>query len=219
MAMIAPSILSADFLRLGDEIKAAEDAGADLIHVDVMDGIFVPNITIGPFIVEAARRATDLPLDVHLMIDRPERYTDEFISAGADYVVIHAEAVVHLHSAVQNIRKKGAKAGVSINPATPIVALEHVLQDIDMALVMSVNPGFGGQSFIPDALRKLKSLKDTIRERSLETLVEIDGGIKPDNAKQVVQAGADVLVMGSAFFGSKDYSAVVRQVRENVSDG
>jgi ribulose-phosphate 3-epimerase len=167
MVMIAPSILSADFLRLGDEVKAAEDAGADLIHVDVMDGMFVPNITIGPMIVEAVKKATTLPLDVHLMIERPERYVLDFVNAGADYLVVHQEASVHLHRTVQSIREAGAKPGVTINPSTPVAHLDHVLEDVEMALIMSVNPGFGGQSFIPEALGKVRALKEMLEERSL----------------------------------------------------
>jgi ribulose-phosphate 3-epimerase len=217
MVMIAPSILSADFLRLGDEVKAAEDAGADLIHVDVMDGMFVPNITIGPMIVEAVKKATALPLDVHLMIEQPERYVRDFVNAGADYLVVHQEASAHLHRTVQSIREAGAKPGVTINPATPVAHLDHVLEDVEMALIMSVNPGFGGQSFIPEALSKVRALKKMVEERSLSTLIEIDGGIKPDNAAEAVRAGARVLVMGSAFFGSDDYAAVVRKVRENTA--
>ncbi len=216
MVKIAPSILSADFLRLGDEIKAAEDAGADLIHVDVMDGLFVPNITIGPFIVEAARRATGLPLDVHLMIDRPERYITDFVSAGADYLVVHAEASVHLHRTLQAIREEGAKSGVALNPSTPVGHIEDVLPYADMALVMSVNPGFGGQSFIPEAISRLRALRKMVEERSLSTLLEVDGGVKPENSAEVAGAGAEVLVMGSAFFGSGDYRAVVEKVRKNT---
>jgi ribulose-phosphate 3-epimerase len=215
--MIAPSILSADFLRLGDEVKAAEDAGADLIHVDVMDGMFVPNITIGPMIVEAVKKATTLPLDVHLMIERPERYVLDFVNAGADYLVVHQEASVHLHRTVQSIREAGAKPGVTINPSTPVAHLDHVLEDVEMALIMSVNPGFGGQSFIPEALGKVRALKEMLEERSLSSLIEIDGGIKPDNAAEAVRAGAQVLVMGSAFFGSDDYADGVRRVRENTA--
>jgi ribulose-phosphate 3-epimerase len=218
MTRLAPSILSADFLRLGDEIKAAEDAGADFIHVDVMDGIFVPNITIGPFIVEAARKATGLPLDVHLMIDRPERYIAEFVSAGADYLVVHEETTIHLHNTVQNIKSNGAKPGIALNPTTPISALDHILHDIDMVVIMSVNPGFGGQGFIADAIGKIRALKDAVNERAPGVLIEVDGGVKPENARQVVDAGADVLVMGSAFFGSGDYKALVKKVRENLSD-
>ena len=218
MTKIAPSILSADFLRLGDEIKAAEDAGADMIHIDVMDGLFVPNITIGPFIVEAARKATGLPLDVHLMIARPERYVDDFISAGADYLAVHAEATVHLHSTVHDIKSKGARAAVALNPATHVSAIDSVLEDLDMVVVMSVNPGFGGQSFIANALDKVSALKKMVNERTPGTLIEVDGGVKPDNAKQVAAAGADVLVMGSAFFGSGDYKALMGSLREDLAD-
>ena len=215
-ASIAPSILSADFLRLGQEIKAAEDAGAGYIHIDVMDGIFVPNITIGPFIVEAARKATGLPLDVHLMIDRPERYVRDFVSAGADYLTVHAEATVHLHRTLQSIKEEGAKCGVSLNPSTSLDAVRHVLADTDLLLIMSVNPGFGGQSFIPGALEKVRQARAMITEGGLSTLIEVDGGIKPANARQVVEAGADVLVMGSAFYGSDDYAAVVSSTLENL---
>lgn len=215
-ASISPSILSADFLRLGDEIKAAEQAGAEYIHIDVMDGIFVPNITIGPFIVEAARRATSLPLDVHLMIDQPERFVRDFVSAGADYLTVHAEASVHLHRTLESIKEEGAKAGVSLNPATPLSAVRHVIGDTDLLLIMSVNPGFGGQSFIPDALGKIRDARAMINDRSLSTLIEVDGGVKPSNAREVVEAGADMLVMGSAFYGSDDYAAVVKSTLENL---
>ena len=216
-AEIAPSILSADFLRLGEEIKAAEDAGADYIHIDVMDGIFVPNITIGPFIVEAARKATTLPLDVHLMIDRPERFVRDFVSAGADYLVVHAEASVHLHRTLESIREEGAKTGVSINPSTSLEAVRHVLADTDLLLIMSVNPGFGGQSFIPESLGKIRQAREMIKERGLSTVIEGDGGIKPGNARQVVEAGAGILVMGSAFYGSDDYAAVIKATKENLA--
>jgi len=219
MVKIAPSILSADFLRLGDEVRAAEDAGADLIHVDVMDGIFVPNITIGPLVVEAVRRATRLPVDVHLMIDRPERYVKEFVSAGADYLTVHVEATVHLHRTVQQIREAGAEPGVSLNPSTPALMLEDIIGDVYHVLVMSVNPGFGGQSFIPGALNKLRALRKMIHDRGLSTVLEIDGGVKPENAAEVARAGAEWLVMGSAFFGSGDYAGVVRRVRESVRNG
>jgi len=216
-AEIAPSILSADFLRLGEEIKAAEDAGAGYIHIDVMDGIFVPNITIGPFIVEAARKATTLPLDVHLMIDRPERFVRDFVSAGADYLVVHAEASVHLHRTLESIREEGAKTGVSINPPTPLEAVRHVLANADLLLIMSVNPGFGGQSFIPESLGKIRQARQIIKERGLSTVIEVDGGIKPGNARQVVEAGAGILVMGSAFYGSDDYAAVIKATKENLA--
>jgi len=216
--IISPSILSADFTRLGEEIRAAEEAGADWIHVDVMDGLFVPNITIGPLIVEAARRSTSLPLDVHLMIDRPERYIEEFVKAGADYLVVHAEATTHLHRTVQAIKEAGAKAGVSINPSTPMTVLEYVLPEIDIALIMSVNPGFGGQSFIPSSMDKLRALRERIDTLGLNTLIEIDGGVKPSNVAEIVAAGADAVVMGSAFYGADSYADVVRAVRENVGN-
>lgn len=216
MIKIAPSILSADFLRLGEEIKAAEAAGADLMHVDIMDGHFVPNITIGPFIVEAIRSATSLPLDVHLMIDEPDRYTGDFIKAGANFLTVHYEACVHLHRTVQRIKESGVKAGVSLNPATPVRSLEHILPDVDIVLIMSVNPGFGGQKFIPQAFDKIKILKEMIREKELSVSIEVDGGIKLDNSEEVISAGAEILVMGSAFFNSKDknYENFVRQFRK-----
>lgn len=206
MVMIAPSILSADFLRLGEEIKAAEDAGVDMIHIDIMDGHFVPNITIGPAIVEAIRGITKLPLDVHLMIDEPDRYINDFAKAGADYITVHVEAAVHLHRTIQYIKEKNhIKAGVSLNPATPLCSLDNILADLDMVLLMSVNPGFGGQEFIPFVIKKIKGLKNIIKEMGLDVLIEVDGGIKYDNAKEIASAGADILVMGSAFFGSGNY--------------
>lgn len=218
MPIIAPSILSADFTRLGDEIKAADDAGADWIHVDVMDGLFVPNITIGPLVVEAARRSTKLPLDVHLMIENPDRYIDDFVKAGADYLVVHAEATTHLHRTVQALKESGVKAGVSINPATSLSVIDYVLQELDLVLVMSVNPGFGGQGFIPSSLDKVRALRKMIDSQGLKTLIEIDGGVKPTNAAEVVSAGADAIVMGSAFYGSDNYSDVVNAVRKNTKD-
>jgi len=219
MTLIAPSILSADFARLGEEIRSAEAAGADWIHVDVMDGHFVPNITIGPLVVEAARRSTELPLDVHLMIDRPERYVKDFVRAGADWLTVHAEATAHLHRTIQQIRDAGAHPGVSLNPATPIPAVEHVLPDVDLVLLMSVNPGFGGQDFIPRSVAKLGQLRERIAEISpgRRILVEVDGGINADTALKVVEAGADVLVMGSAFFGETDRQAFVRRIRDILS--
>lgn len=218
MPIIAPSILSADFTRLGDEIRAAGDAGADWIHVDVMDGLFVPNITIGPLVVEAARRSTKLPLDVHLMIENPDRYIDDFVKAGADYLVVHAEATTHLHRTVQALKESGVKAGVSINPATSLSVLDYVLPDLDLVLVMSVNPGFGGQGFIPSSLDKVRALRNMIDSHGLKTLIEIDGGVKPSNAAEVVSAGADAIVMGSAFYGSDNYSEVVNAVRKNTKN-
>jgi ribulose-phosphate 3-epimerase len=211
---VAPSILSADFARLGDEIRAVEAAGADIIHVDVMDGHFVPNITIGPLIVEAARRSTKLPLDVHLMITNPELYVADFAKAGADYLVVHVETGYHLHRLVQSIKEfKNVKAGVSLNPATPLSALDYILTDLDMVLIMSVNPGFGGQAFIPSALDKIAKIRKRIDELGLTTEIEVDGGVKPGNAAEIIAAGADILVAGSAVFGSKDYAAAIRGIR------
>jgi ribulose-phosphate 3-epimerase len=218
MTKIAPSILSADFMRLGEEINAAVAAGADMLHLDIMDGHFVPNITIGPAIVESIRKITSLPLDVHLMIEEPEKYLEDFIKAGADYLTVHYEASVHLHRTVQYIKKRGAKAGVSLNPATPVWSLEHILPDTDFALLMSVNPGFGGQQFIPETINKIKTLKRLLGEKSLPTLIEVDGGIDLRNAAPVASAGADILVMGSAFFHSGDYETLVKQFRENLGN-
>jgi len=211
---VAPSILSADFSRLGEEIRAVEAAGADIIHIDVMDGHFVPNITIGPLIVQAARKVTKLPLDVHLMIENPELYIADFAKAGADYLTVHAEAAYHLHRLVQSIREhKGVMAAVSLNPATPLEALDYVLGDLDMVLIMSVNPGFGGQAFIPSQLDKIRALRKRIDDRRLDLEIEVDGGIKTDNAAEVAAAGADILVAGSAVFGAKDYAAAIKGIR------
>ncbi len=214
MVKIAPSILSANFLSLGEEIKAAENAGADMLHIDIMDGHFVPNITIGPAIVEAVRTITTLPLDVHLMIEKPDTYLKDFIKAGADYLTVHYEASTHLHRTVQQIKENGVKAGVSLNPATPVGSLKDILPDIDLVLLMSVNPGFGGQEFIPQVLDKIKTLKTMIRDKGVTPLIEIDGGVKPGNISDIVAAGADILVMGSAFFNAEDYTTVVRTFRE-----
>ncbi|HDH01553.1 MAG TPA: ribulose-phosphate 3-epimerase [Nitrospirae bacterium] len=213
MVMIAPSILSADFTRLGEEIRQAEEAGADMIHIDVMDGHFVPNISIGQEVVRGIRKATGLPFDVHLMIEDPDRYLSDFVNAGADIITVHLEATSHLHRTVQWIKESGKKAGVSINPATPVWSLESILSEVDLVLVMSVNPGFGGQSFIPQSLDKIRMLKRIVRERGLDILVEVDGGVKIDNAREIADAGADIMVMGSAFFNSEDYSEVVRRFR------
>jgi len=210
---IAPSILSADFSRLGEEIRAVEAAGADLIHVDVMDGHFVPNITIGPLVVEACRKVTKLPLDVHLMIENPERYVADFAKAGADYLVVHAETGYHLHRLVQSIKELKVKAGVSLNPATPLEALDYVLGDLDLVLIMSVNPGFGGQAFIPSALDKIRRLRRTLDERNLSVEIEVDGGVKPANGAEIASAGADILVAGSAVFGARDYAAAIKGIR------
>lgn len=210
---IAPSILSADFSRLGEEIEAVEAAGADWIHVDVMDGHFVPNITIGPLIVAAARKSTKLPLDVHLMITNPELYVEEFAKAGADSITVHVETGFHLNRLVQSIREQGVRAAVSLNPATPLESLDYVLADVDMVLIMSVNPGFGGQTFIPSALDKIARLRKRIDGQGLKTEIEVDGGVKPANAAEIASAGADILVAGSAVFGSKDYAAAIRAIR------
>jgi ribulose-phosphate 3-epimerase len=218
MIKIAPSILSANFLSLGEEIKAAESAGADMLHIDIMDGHFVPNITIGPSVVSAIRSITSLPLDVHLMIEGPDTYLRDFIKAGADYLTVHYEASTHLHRTVQHIKENGVKAGVSLNPATPVWNLEHVVQDVDLILLMSVNPGFGGQEFIPQVLDKIKILKNLLREKGFAPSIEVDGGVKLDNIHDIIAAGADILVMGSAFFNTGDYAAVVRKFREITRD-
>jgi ribulose-phosphate 3-epimerase len=199
---IAPSILSADFGRLAEEVRAVEAAGADWVHVDVMDGRFVPNITLGPVVVDAVRRATKLPVDVHLMIVEPERYVDDFRKAGADWISVHVEASPHLHRTLQHIRSLGARAGVVLNPHTSEEAIRHVLGDVDLVLVMSVNPGFGGQSFIPGALPKLAALRRMIDRAGLDVALEVDGGVGPATSGAVVGAGARVLVAGSAVFGA-----------------
>ncbi|MCU0662390.1 MAG: ribulose-phosphate 3-epimerase [Myxococcota bacterium] len=211
--LIAPSLLSCDFGRLAAEIEDVAQAGADWIHVDVMDGRFVPNITIGPLIVEAARRATSLPLDVHLMIVEPERYVEAFAKAGADIIVVHAEATTHLHRTLETIRDLGKKAGVAFNPATPIAALEHVADLVDLVLVMSVNPGFGGQSFIPAALPKLALAREIEKRAGASFHVEVDGGVTPTTAASVKRAGADVLVAGSAVFRQADYAQAISALR------
>jgi ribulose-phosphate 3-epimerase len=219
MIKIAPSILSADFGRLAAEIQAVAKAGADYIHVDVMDGHFVPNITIGPLVVEAARKATDLPLDVHLMIANPDLYIADFAGAGADIITVHQEAVSHLHRTVQLIRSFGKKAGVSINPATPASSLEMILDDIDLVLVMSVNPGFGGQGFIESSLGKIEQLRELIERRGLQVELEVDGGVKTDNIGRIAAAGANVLVAGSAVFNSDDYRATIDLLKTNAAAG
>lgn len=216
---ISPSILSADFARLGDEIRAIDLGGADYIHVDVMDGHFVPNITIGPLVVDAVRKVTAKPLDVHLMIENPDRYIPEFAKAGADLITVHQEAVPHLHRTIQLIKSLGKKAGVSINPATPVSTLDVILDDLDLVLLMSVNPGFGGQSFIPATLPKISALRRMIAERGLSVEIEIDGGVKADNIGEIAAAGADVFVAGSAVFSTPDYAQTIALLRSNALAG
>ncbi len=211
MVKIAPSILSADFSILHEEIKKIEKAGADWVHIDVMDGHFVPNITMGPLVVEAIKKNTILPLDVHLMIESPERYVEQFVKAGADIVSVHVEASVHLNRTLNYIKSLGVKAGVALNPATPLTSVEFVLDDVDMILLMSVNPGFGGQEFIESSLEKIRKLKKIVSQRSI--LVEVDGGINSENASRVSEAGADVLVAGSAVFSQNDTSLAIKLLR------
>ncbi|NJD39354.1 MAG: ribulose-phosphate 3-epimerase [Geobacter sp.] len=218
MKKIAPSILSADFARLGDEVRAVEAAGADYIHIDVMDGRFVPNITIGPLVVEAVRKVTLLPLDVHLMIVEPERYVEDFARAGADIIVVHAEACNHLHRVVQQIKGLGKRAGVSLNPATPLHVLDYVLEELDLVLLMTVNPGFGGQSFIEACIPKIQQLRGMLDRRGCEAELEIDGGVKPSNIARIAHAGADVLVAGSAVFGSSDYAATITEMKRLMQE-
>ncbi len=216
MMKIAPSILSADFSRLGDEIRAIDQGGADYVHIDVMDGHFVPNITIGPLVVDAVRRVTDLPLDVHLMIEHPDRYISDFAKAGADLIVVHVEATTHLHRTIQLIHSFGKKAGVSLNPATSLATLDMILPDLDLVLLMTVNPGFGGQSFIENCLPKITQLRQRIDQLGKPIELEVDGGVKIDNIERIAAAGADVFVAGSAVFGAGDYAATIRQLRDNA---
>ncbi|MFQ5579134.1 MAG: ribulose-phosphate 3-epimerase [Nitrospiria bacterium] len=213
---IAPSILAADFSRLGDEIRAVEAGGADWIHIDVMDGRFVPNLTIGPLIVSAVRKVTALPLDVHLMIVEPDHLIPEFIRAGADSVTVHVEACPHLHRTIQLIKQHGAHTGVSLNPATPISSVDEILGEIDLLLLMSVNPGFGGQAFIPRVLDKIRDARKLIDMRKLNVDLEVDGGIKVDNTQMLARAGVDVFVAGSAIFQSPDYGQTIKSMMEEA---
>lgn len=218
MKLIAPSILSADFARLGREIQAVADAGADWIHIDVMDGHYVPNITFGPLAVEAARRVTDLPLDVHLMIENADAYIRDFASAGADMISVQAEACTHLNRTIQLIIEQGVKPGLALNPATPLTRLEWVLEELYFVLIMSVNPGFGGQAFIPNSLDKVRALKGILEQKGLETLIQVDGGVNPRTLPDLAQAGADVLVAGSAIFGTPDYQRTIAGFRELLQE-
>jgi ribulose-phosphate 3-epimerase len=214
MRLIAPSILSADFTRLEQEIAAVEAAGADWIHADVMDGQFVPNITFGPMVVEAVRRVTALPIDAHLMISEPDRFIGEFAKAGATHISVHAETCVHLNRTVQLIRDCGARPGVVLNPATAVEAIRWVIEHVDFVLVMSVNPGFGGQAFIANSIAKIAALRKMIAEMSLRTLIEVDGGVSPQNIAEIAAAGADVFVAGSAIFKSPDYRRTILSMRQ-----
>ncbi len=218
MKLIAPSILSADFARLGDEIKAVEAAGADWIHADVMDGHFVPNITFGPLVVEAVRRVTSLPIDVHLMIENPDDYITAFADAGATYISVQVESCVHLNRSVQLIRECGAKPGVVLNPSTPLQSVDWILEYVDYVLVMSVNPGFGGQAFIPSSLDKIKELRLMIQNRKLSTLIEIDGGVNEKTITDIAAAGVDIFVAGSAIFGSRDYEETICSFRKKIDN-
>lgn len=218
MKLIAPSILAADFARLGEEIMAVEKAGADWIHIDVMDGHFVPNITMGPIIVEAARHSTQLPLDVHLMIEHPDTYVPDFARAGADWISVHAEACPHLHRSLQLIRDCGAKAGIALNPSTPLNAIEWVLEYTDFVLIMSVNPGFGGQSFIHNSQDKIRQLRNILEDRGLSALIQVDGGVNAKTIGKVSNAGADIFVAGSAVFGSGDYGKTIAEFRKIIAE-
>ncbi|MEE9608851.1 MAG: ribulose-phosphate 3-epimerase [Myxococcota bacterium] len=212
-ARIAPSILSADFTRLGEEVRSVERAGADWIHLDVMDGEFVPNLSIGPLVVEATRRVTALPLDVHLMIQKPERYVSDFVRAGASTISVHVEACAHLHRTIAQIHEAGARASVALNPATPASSVEPVLGDLDQVLVMTVNPGFGGQKFIESTLSKIATLRCWVDDRGLDVSLEVDGGVGPETIARAASAGADVFVAGTAVFGAPDYAEAIASLR------
>ena len=216
MKKIAPSILSGDILNLSEEIKLLEEAGADFLHIDIMDGIFVPNITAGWNIVEAIKARTDIPLDVHLMIDRPERYIEQFVKSGADILTIHFEGTTHLHRAVERIRELEASPGVAINPETPVDFLSEILNDVDLVLVMSVDPGFSGQEFIYSSLFKIEKLHGIIQERELQTQIEVDGGIKVINIAEAANSGADIIVSGSGILGTKNYTETINEMRERI---
>lgn len=215
--IVSPSILSADFANLERDIKLVEDNGADWIHVDVMDGHFVPNITLGPAIVKSLRKDVNMVFDTHLMIENPDDYIKDFVDAGSDLIVVHAEACRHLHRTIQNIKSYNVKVGVALNPATSIESIKHIIEDVDMVLIMTVNPGFGGQSFIESMLEKIKELKQLIDDKNLNVDIQVDGGIKPDNIHKVVEAGANIIVAGSAIFNSENIEETVSLMRKNAS--
>lgn len=213
MVKIAPSLLSANFADLTKDIKKLEEGKADYLHLDVMDGIYVPNITFGPPVIKKIRKVTELPFDVHLMIDRPERFIEDFVDAGADIITVHEESTMHLHRTIQIIKSFGIKAGVTLNPSTPLSTLEYIMDDIDLILIMTVNPGFGGQSFIPAMKEKISKTRKIIDERNLDIILEVDGGIKLDNAKEIIELGADLLVVGSGIFGADDIPNRIREFK------
>lgn len=216
MIKLAPSILSADFARLLEDVKKVEEAGCEYLHIDVMDGHFVPNITLGPNIVKSLRKDVNMVFDAHLMIENPDMYIKDFAEAGCDIIVVHQEACKHLHRTIQNIKSYNIKAGVALNPATPIETIKHILKDLDMVLIMTVNPGFGGQSFIDSMIDKIRELKAIVVEQNLNIDIQVDGGIKPSNVADVVKAGANVIVAGSAIFNSSDIKETVIEFRENA---
>lgn len=218
MVKLAPSILAADFGNLLSDVKKVEKAGVEYLHIDIMDGHFVPNISFGPVVMSALKGKTDLVFDVHLMIEDPDKFMDEFVDAGADIIVVHQEACKHLHRTIQNIKSRGIKAGVSLNPATPVSVLEDILEELDMVLIMSVNPGFGGQSFIESSVSKIEKLKKMIDDRGLDIDIQVDGGVKASNIRKVVEAGANVIVAGSAIFKADDVDKAVKEMREQVAD-
>ncbi|MCI6457563.1 MAG: ribulose-phosphate 3-epimerase [Clostridium sp.] len=217
MIKLAPSILSADFARLLEDVKKVEKAGCEYLHIDVMDGHFVPNITLGPAIVKSLRKDVNMVFDTHLMIENPDNYIKDFVDAGSDLIVVHAEACRHLHRTIQNIKSYNVKVGVALNPATSIESIKHIIEDVDMVLIMTVNPGFGGQSFIESMLEKIKELKQLIDDKNLNVDIQVDGGIKPDNIHKVVEAGANIIVAGSAIFNSENIEETVSLMRKNAS--
>ncbi|MCD6152795.1 MAG: ribulose-phosphate 3-epimerase [Syntrophobacterales bacterium] len=218
MKQIAPSILSADFSQLTEEIQKVEEAGADLIHLDVMDGHFVPNLTFGPPVIASIRKVTRLPFDVHLMIEKPERSIQAFVDAGSDFITVHAEAETHINRTIAFIKEKGLKAGVSLNPATPLCLIEEIIKDIDLLMVMSVNPGFGGQIFIQNILEKIKKARNLIDEKAPDVLLEVDGGVNLENIRSLKEAGVDIFVAGSVIFKSKDYKQTIQSMKKILND-